>query len=145
MLNGMNVPQAFSQTTQHTGPEQLGDTSADPIQGVLPKLIEATNRVLIASGHYDMDIITNGMLLSIQNMTWNGALGFQNRPSVPIVVQTPDLLYAQAYSKSGLNGVDGPQGTVGIQHYDLVYFLCTNFRMMLTFIKRRGLMWAETF
>jgi carboxypeptidase D len=85
-----------------------------------------------------MDIITNGTLLSIQNMTWNGALGFQNRPSVPIVVQTPDLLCAEVYSKSGLDGVDGPQGTVGIQHYDLVYFLCIKFRMNLTLSKGEG-------
>ena len=32
------------------GPEQQGDLSADPIQGVLPKVIEATNRVLIGNG-----------------------------------------------------------------------------------------------
>jgi len=29
------------------GPEQLGDTSPDPIQRVLPRVIEATNRVLV--------------------------------------------------------------------------------------------------
>lgn len=29
------------------GPEQYGDTSPDPIQGVLPRVIEATNRVLV--------------------------------------------------------------------------------------------------
>lgn len=29
------------------GPEQYGDTSPDPIQGVLPRVIEATNRVLM--------------------------------------------------------------------------------------------------
>ena len=29
------------------GPQDLGDTSADPIQKVLPRIIEATNRVLV--------------------------------------------------------------------------------------------------
>lgn len=29
------------------GPEGYGDTSPDPIQGVLPRVIEATNRVLM--------------------------------------------------------------------------------------------------
>lgn len=32
------------------GPEGEGDLSADPIQAVLPKVIEATNRVLIING-----------------------------------------------------------------------------------------------
>jgi carboxypeptidase D len=68
------------------GPESEGDTSGDPIQGPLPRVIEATNRVLVANGDYDMIIITNGTLLSIQNMTWNGALGFQTQPSTPITL-----------------------------------------------------------
>lgn len=54
------------------GPEMAGDTSPDPIQAVLPQVIEATNRVLVSNGNLDMIIITNGTLLSIQNMTWNG-------------------------------------------------------------------------
>ena len=37
-----------------TGPEDEGDTSRDPIQFVLPRIIEATNRVLIANGDLDM-------------------------------------------------------------------------------------------
>ena len=66
------------------GPEGEGDSSADPIQAVLPKVIEATNRVLVAGGDLDMIILSQGTLLSIQNMTWNGALGFQTKPSMPI-------------------------------------------------------------
>jgi carboxypeptidase D len=66
------------------GPQNEGDLSADPIQAVLPKVIQATNRVLLANGDYDMIIITNGTLLSIQNMTWGGLLGFQNAPITPI-------------------------------------------------------------
>jgi carboxypeptidase D len=68
------------------GPEGEGDLSPDPIQGVLPQVVEATNRVLVANGDYDMIILTNGTLMSIQNMTWNGALGFQNAPVTPIMV-----------------------------------------------------------
>ena len=48
------------------------DTSPDPIQKVLPQVIESTNRVLVGNGNLDMVIITNGTLMSIQNMTWNG-------------------------------------------------------------------------
>ena len=59
-----------------SGPEpEYHDDSPDPIQGVLPQVIEATNRVLVANGDLDMIIITNGSLLAIQNMTWNGQLG----------------------------------------------------------------------
>jgi carboxypeptidase D len=35
-----------------TGPEREGDLSADPIQKVLPQVIQATNRVLVANGDY---------------------------------------------------------------------------------------------
>ncbi|KAL8684252.1 MAG: hypothetical protein Q9218_008367, partial [Villophora microphyllina] len=49
--------------------------------GPLPRVIEATNNTLIAHGLLDFVLISNGTLLTIQNMTWNGAQGFQTRPS----------------------------------------------------------------
>ncbi|KAG0650120.1 Serine-type carboxypeptidase F [Hyphodiscus hymeniophilus] len=104
------------------GPEDEGDFSPDPIQNVLPQVIEATNRVLVANGALDFVIITNGTLLSIQNMTWNGKLGFQSQPAKPIVITLPDLQYQAIF-----DGSDDPQGTMGVQHYE------------------RGLMWAETY
>lgn len=105
-----------------------GDLSIDPAQYVLPKIIEATNRVLVANGDFDYEIITNGTLLSIQNMTWGGKLGFQSKPNTSIIIDLPDLQYQQVFNDSGLGGLDGPgQGVMGIQHYE------------------RGLMWAETF
>lgn len=73
------------------GPQFEGDLSANPTDHVLPQVIEATNRVLVANGDYDMIIITNGTLLAIQNMTWNGKLGFESAPSEPIVIGSPDL------------------------------------------------------
>lgn len=109
------------------GPEGEGDLSADPIQHVLPQVIEATNRVLVSNGDFDMIIITNGTLLSIQNMTWHGQLGFQEQPTTPIVITLPDLQYEAVFAANGAAGYDGPQGTMGIQHYE------------------RGLLWAETF
>jgi carboxypeptidase D len=109
------------------GPEDEGDLSPDPIQHVLPQVIEATHRVLVSNGALDMVIITNGTLLAIQNMTWNGQLGFNLRPTKPIVITLPDLQYAAAFEDNGIPGVENPQGTMGIQHFE------------------RGLMWAETF
>jgi carboxypeptidase D len=49
------------------GPESEVDLSADPAQKVLPQVIEATNRVLIGNGDYDMIIITNGTLLAVSD------------------------------------------------------------------------------
>jgi carboxypeptidase D len=60
-------------------------------------------------------------------MTWNGKLGFESMPNKPINISIPDLVYANAFQAQSLTGFDGPQGIMGIQHYE------------------RGLMWAETF
>ncbi|RMZ86083.1 hypothetical protein DV737_g54, partial [Chaetothyriales sp. CBS 132003] len=113
------------------GPQGEGDTAPDPIQHVLPQVIEATNRVLVSNGDFDMIIITNGTLLAIQNMTWNGQLGFSERPSKPINITIPDLMYASVFDDSDNGeyyaGLDGPQGIMGIQHFE------------------RGLMFAETY
>lgn len=38
------------------GPQGEGDTSPDPIQGVLPRVIEHTNRVLVGNGDYGMSL-----------------------------------------------------------------------------------------
>ncbi|KAJ6092671.1 hypothetical protein N7486_007960 [Penicillium sp. IBT 16267x] len=111
----------------NAGPEQEGDISANPIEKVLPQVIEATNRVLIGNGGFDMVIITNGTLLSIQNMTWNGHLGFQTKPETPINIKLTDLQYASVFAENGMTGLDGAQGIMGVQHYE------------------RGLMWVETY
>jgi carboxypeptidase D len=63
------------------GPVGTNDRSRNPIESVLPQVIEATNRVLISHGAYDGNLIANGTLLAIQNMTWNGQLGFQRAPT----------------------------------------------------------------
>jgi len=110
-----------------SGPEEEGDTSADPIQHVLPQVIEATNRVLIGNGDFDMIILTNGTLMAIQNMTWNGQLGFSTRPSTPTNVKLPDLQYQATFAANGAPGLDGAQGIMGVHHFE------------------RGLMFVETY
>ncbi|KAF2002220.1 hypothetical protein P154DRAFT_574173 [Amniculicola lignicola CBS 123094] len=75
-----------------------------------------------------MEIITNGTLLAIQNMTWNGQFGFQNAPNESIVITLPDLLYGNVFVGTGFDeGFEDPQGVMGVQHYE------------------RGLMWAQTY
>ncbi|KAE9365090.1 putative serine-type carboxypeptidase F [Stipitochalara longipes BDJ] len=104
------------------------DNSLDPTQHVLPQVIEATNRVLISNADLDFVIITAGTLLSIQNMTWNGKLGFEQEPSTPTVITLPDLQYQQMFLQNGFPlGFEDPQGTMGVNHYE------------------RGLMWAQTY
>jgi len=80
-----------------------------------------------ANGDLDMEILTNATMLAIQNMTWNGQLGFQQRPNTSIVITLPDVLYNATFVASGFAGYDEPQGVMGVQHYE------------------RGLMWAETY
>ncbi|KAE8385419.1 hypothetical protein ETB97_011230 [Aspergillus alliaceus] len=108
------------------GPEDEGDISANPIEHVLPQVIEGTNRVLVSNGDFDMIIITNGTLLAIQNMTWNGQLGFQSAPTTPINITLPDLAWGEVFENNGYSMEEG-QGIMGVQHYE------------------RGLMWAETY
>jgi carboxypeptidase D len=49
-------------------------------------VIERTNNVLIGHGWYDYLLFLNGSLVTIQNMTWNGAQGFQEVPDEPLLV-----------------------------------------------------------
>lgn len=62
------------------------DTSPPPGLSVLPGVIERATRTVIAHGNLDYILITNGTLLMIQNMTWNGAQGFSSAPSDPFFV-----------------------------------------------------------
>ncbi|ORY27363.1 Alpha/Beta hydrolase protein [Naematelia encephala] len=99
------------------GPQSEGDLSADPIQAVLPKVIDATQRVLIANGNLDGIILTNGTLLAIQNMTWGGQLGFQNAPNTTFEVTLGDIEYGQFLEAQGFTDFTQiPQGKVGLQH-----------------------------
>ncbi|KAL8807085.1 MAG: hypothetical protein Q9182_000918 [Xanthomendoza sp. 2 TL-2023] len=57
------------------------DKSVPSGLGPLPRVIEALNNTIIAHGMLDFILIANGTLATIQNMTWNGAQGFQTAPS----------------------------------------------------------------
>lgn len=124
----LHVPESVS-WAECSGPVFVDgkDYSADPIQKVLPKVIEKTGRVLIGGGDYDFEILNQGTLLAIQNMTWHGLLGFQSEPEEDIVIDLPDLQWGPVFVANGLAGLDGPgQGTMGVSHFE------------------RGLMWAST-
>lgn len=57
------------------------DNSLPSGLSVLPGVIEYLNRTIIAHGSLDYVLIANGTLLMIQNMTWHGKQGFQEKPS----------------------------------------------------------------
>lgn len=48
--------------------------------------MEQLNNTLIVGGQFDMLITSNGTLVTIQNMTWNGMQGFQTKPATPFYV-----------------------------------------------------------
>ncbi|KAI0880249.1 alpha/beta-hydrolase [Annulohypoxylon maeteangense] len=65
----------------------VGGDSSDPSSWVvLPHVIDATQNVIIGHGSLDMILLPNGTLLTIQNTTWGGKLGFQSAPTEPFFV-----------------------------------------------------------
>ncbi|KAL0934827.1 carboxypeptidase cpdS [Colletotrichum truncatum] len=61
---------------------EKGDQSADPFtSGALTRVIEHTNNFIIANGNQDYRVPTNGTLMVLQNMTWNGQQGFDEFPN----------------------------------------------------------------
>lgn len=100
-----------------TGGVLRNDTSLPSGLSVLPSVIERSKRTLISHGILDYVLISNGTLLMIQNMTWNGAQGFQSQPSDDFFVP-----YHPDYSLSTLAGA----GVMGTTHTE------------------RGLTWVET-
>ncbi|KAJ9312527.1 hypothetical protein DTO271D3_7229 [Paecilomyces variotii] len=63
-----------------------GDGSLPSALGPLPSVIERTNNTIIGHGWLDYLLFMNGTLATIQNMTWNGAQGFQKPPVEPLYV-----------------------------------------------------------
>ena len=61
--------------------------------------------MLVSNGALDMEILTNGTMLAIQNMTWGGKLGFQTAPSTPIVISLADLEYQTTFDINGESDV----------------------------------------
>ncbi|KAH8696037.1 serine-type carboxypeptidase F [Talaromyces proteolyticus] len=86
-----------------------GDRSVPSALGPLPKVIEATNNVIIGHGWFDFLFFLNGTLATIQNMTWNGAQGFQYPPTEPLIVP-----YTQGQVDP--NTWDGGSGVLGTAH-----------------------------
>ena len=84
---------------------------------VLPRVIDATQNVVLGHGAQDFVLPEAGALLALQNISWGGQMGFQAAPSRPLVLpfstSDPDDLLNIA-----------PGGTVGTwtQERGLTYF-----------------------
>ncbi|KAI0206706.1 serine carboxypeptidase [Astrocystis sublimbata] len=97
-----------------------GTDSSDPSTWrVLPHVIDATKNVIIGHGSLDMILLPNGTLLSIQNMTWGGQLGFQKPPVEPFFVpfhkdSTAEALYEEKNMLT-LSSIAGA-GVLGTAH-----------------------------
>lgn len=93
--------------------------------GPLARVIERTNNVIVGQGSLDMVVITKGTLLSLNNLTWNGAQGFSKgtssltqssmhspktdasdvlAPAEPFYVPAHDVPFVESMSGSGVFG-----------------------------------------
>ncbi|KAF4119409.1 hypothetical protein GMORB2_4928, partial [Geosmithia morbida] len=63
-----------------------GDLSPPSSNTVLAGVIDRTKNVIIGHGDLDFVLLANQTLLSIQNMTFGGKLGFQEKPVEPFYV-----------------------------------------------------------
>jgi carboxypeptidase D len=84
------------------------DNSPPPDEGVYQRVIERSNRTVLAHGALDMILVANGTKLAIQRMTWNGAKGFTSEPSDQFYV--PPSTGLNVYNQAG-SGVFGTTHT----------------------------------
>lgn len=85
------------------------DTSTPTGLSVLPGVIERTERTVLGHGILDFVLLYNGTLIAIQNMTWNGAQGFQEGP------ETWDDFYVPYHDMGALGTLAGA-GNMGKTH-----------------------------
>ena len=71
-----------------------GDLSEPSSYVALPSVIERTNNVIVGSGLLDYLLLTNGTLMTLNNMTWNGKQGFSKDPNTDLFfVPYNDAIY----------------------------------------------------
>lgn len=103
---GTNWQQCTDVNVFGNGTSRGSDTSPGPaIDGTLARVIEFTNNTLIGSGDLDFLLSTNGTLLAIQNMTWNGVRGLDKYPSTPLYAPYHPEYNGGALAGSGIQGV----------------------------------------
>ncbi|KAI0138321.1 serine carboxypeptidase 1 [Pestalotiopsis sp. NC0098] len=81
-----------------------GDNSPPSSWVQIPKVIDATQNVHLVHGRLDMVLYMNQTLLTIQNMTWGGELGFQERPTEPFFVPYHETAELGTAAGAGIAG-----------------------------------------
>ncbi|KAJ7502903.1 alpha/beta-hydrolase [Mycena galericulata] len=83
-----------------------GDQSIPSTLSVLPNVIEKSERVVIVHGLADFILVAEGTRIAIQNMTWNGAQGFQ-KPIEPETFSIKNMgVYGNQHTERGLTYVE---------------------------------------
>jgi len=83
------------------------DTSKSSTAEVIPRVIEQSERTIIAHGLLDYVLLVNGTLMAIQNMTWGGQQGFQEAPSKQFSIPYEDQgVMGRVHTERGLTFMD---------------------------------------
>ncbi|KAK5658252.1 hypothetical protein OQA88_2227 [Cercophora sp. LCS_1] len=82
----------------------LSQNAGPGSQPVIPRVIEATQNVIFGHGSRDFVLIADGTLLTIQNLTWGGELGFQDKPTQPLYIPYHDNEDVQNVAGAGIVG-----------------------------------------
>ncbi|KAF2675099.1 alpha/beta-hydrolase [Microthyrium microscopicum] len=101
----INAPTNIKWEECSTIPLSIADMSEPSSWSVLPRVIERSERTILGHGGLDYVLLANGTLLSIQNMTWNGAQGFQKPVKSDFFVPYHDEESQSTMSGSGVQGV----------------------------------------
>ncbi|KAL2152502.1 hypothetical protein VTH82DRAFT_5686 [Thermothelomyces myriococcoides] len=80
------------------------DRSEPPIFRALPRVIDGTKNVIVGHSALDMILLANGTLLALQNTTWGGKRGFQNRPDQPFYVPLNNITDLSTLAAAGVFG-----------------------------------------
>jgi carboxypeptidase D len=86
-------------------PLSYGDSSEPSSWRVLPRVIDKSERTIIGHGSLDFILQVKGSLLTIQNMTWGGAQGFQKAPIEDFYVPYHQEISLGSISGAGVQGV----------------------------------------
>lgn len=103
----LHVPTTVDWEMCKNGVFLFGDNSPASSLVQIPKVIEKTNNVFLMHGTLDAVLFMNVTLLTIQNMTWNGKLGFDTKPYEPLYVP---------YHSNPYLGTAAAMGVLGTAH-----------------------------
>ncbi|THH07732.1 hypothetical protein EW145_g3187 [Phellinidium pouzarii] len=86
--------------------EPINDQSIPSTLSVLPNVIEKSERTIIVHGLADFILVAEGTRIAIQNMTWNGAQGFQT-PIEPETFTVKNMgIFGNEHTERGLTFVE---------------------------------------